>query len=117
MLDADSYRESANIRRQLLAASAPFKGVYVDTIVSPSLRSALAQSLQVPGVSGMENNSVLFEFPFTIRRRRSRKSCVARPSARQPKKMCWSCVTVTTILAIAATFTSGLRGTTTPMPR
>ena len=35
--------------------------IYVDTMVSPSMRSALAQSLQVPGVSGMENNSTLFE--------------------------------------------------------
>ncbi len=34
--------------------------VIVDTIVSPSMRSALAQSLQLPGVTGMENNSILF---------------------------------------------------------
>ena len=36
--------------------------VYVDTIISPSMRSALAQALQLPGVSGMENNTALFEF-------------------------------------------------------
>lgn len=35
--------------------------VIVDTIVSPSMRSALAQSLQLPGVTGMENNTILFE--------------------------------------------------------
>ncbi|MEM1348689.1 MAG: hypothetical protein AAGI01_09055, partial [Myxococcota bacterium] len=33
-----------------------------DTIVSPSIISALAQSLQVPGVSGLNNNAVMFEF-------------------------------------------------------
>lgn len=35
--------------------------LYVDTMVSPSMRSALAQSLQVPGVSGIDNNTALFE--------------------------------------------------------
>ena len=30
-------------------------------MVSPSMSSALAQTLQAPGVSGMENNTVLFE--------------------------------------------------------
>ena len=36
--------------------------IYMDTIVSPSMISALAQSLQVPGVSGQKNNTALFEF-------------------------------------------------------
>ena len=36
-------------------------GVYVEVMVSPSMRSVLAQALQVPGVSGLENNAVLFE--------------------------------------------------------
>ena len=35
--------------------------LYVDTMISPSMRSALAQSLQVPGVSGIDNNTALFE--------------------------------------------------------
>ncbi|MEM8964168.1 MAG: amino acid permease [Acidobacteriota bacterium] len=35
--------------------------VFVDTMISPSMRSALAQALQMPGVSGMENNTILFE--------------------------------------------------------
>jgi hypothetical protein len=34
----------------------------MDTIVSPSMISALAQSLQVPGVSGLSNNAAMFEF-------------------------------------------------------
>lgn len=36
--------------------------VYVDTIISPSYTSALAQAIQVPGISGMENNMVIFEY-------------------------------------------------------
>ena len=36
--------------------------VYVDTLISPSYTSALAQAIQVPGISGMENNMVIFEY-------------------------------------------------------
>ena len=36
--------------------------VYVDTIVSPSFQTAVAQIVQIPGISGLENNSILFEF-------------------------------------------------------
>lgn len=36
--------------------------VYVDTIISPSYTSAIAQAIQLPGVAGMENNMVIFEF-------------------------------------------------------
>jgi amino acid transporter len=36
--------------------------VYVDTIISPSYTSAIAQAIQVPGIAGMENNMVIFEF-------------------------------------------------------
>ena len=35
--------------------------VYVDTMISPSYTSAVAQAIQLPGVSGMENNMVVFE--------------------------------------------------------
>jgi hypothetical protein len=31
-------------------------------MVSPSMRSALAQTLQAPGIAGVENNTILFEF-------------------------------------------------------
>ena len=36
--------------------------VYVDTIISPSNTSAIAQAIQIPGIAGMENNMVIFEF-------------------------------------------------------
>ncbi|MEZ5000417.1 MAG: amino acid permease, partial [Bacteroidales bacterium] len=36
--------------------------VFVDTIISPSYTSAIAQAIQLPGISGMENNMVIFEY-------------------------------------------------------
>lgn len=36
--------------------------VYVDTLISPSYTSAIAQIIQLPSISGMENNLALFEY-------------------------------------------------------
>lgn len=36
--------------------------IYIDTMISPSYTSAIAQVIQLPGISGMENNMMLFEF-------------------------------------------------------
>lgn len=36
--------------------------VFVDTIISPSYTSAIVQAIQLPGISGMENNMVIFEY-------------------------------------------------------
>lgn len=36
--------------------------VYVDTIISPSNTSAIAQAIQIPGIAGMENNMIIFEY-------------------------------------------------------
>ncbi len=36
--------------------------VYIDTIISPSYSSAIVTAIQVPGIAGMENNMVIFEF-------------------------------------------------------
>ena len=36
--------------------------IYVDTMVSPSYTTAMAQVIQLPGISGKENNMVLLEF-------------------------------------------------------
>jgi len=36
--------------------------VFVDTLVSPSYTSAIAQVIQLPGISGKENNTILFEY-------------------------------------------------------
>lgn len=62
-LSADTFAESKAIKERLLKlAKKEHSTVYMDTVVSPSITSALAQTLQVPGVSGMSNNSILFEF-------------------------------------------------------
>lgn len=36
--------------------------VYIDTLISPSYTSAVAQAIQIPGIAGMENNMVIFEY-------------------------------------------------------
>lgn len=36
--------------------------LYLDTMISPSMTSAIAQSVQLPGISGKGNNTILFEF-------------------------------------------------------
>lgn len=36
--------------------------VYIDTLISPSYTSAIAQAVQLPGISGMENNMMIFEY-------------------------------------------------------
>ena len=62
-LNTGSFIESQRIKQRLVKmAQAQKSTVYMDTIVSPSMISALAQSLQVPGVSGLSNNAVMFEF-------------------------------------------------------
>ena len=37
-------------------------GIFVDTLICPTFRLAVAQTLQMPGISGLPNNSMLFEF-------------------------------------------------------
>ena len=61
-LTAETFRESRKLRRQLVEITqARRSAIYVDTIISPSIRSALAQALQLPGVTGMDNNTILLE--------------------------------------------------------
>lgn len=56
--------DAAGVALDRLVQLADYSGsnVYVDTIVSPSYRTAICQLIQLPGVSGQENNTVLFEF-------------------------------------------------------
>ena len=63
MLDRETFLKSQGVKDRLIEGiEETDSAIYVDTIISPSMASALAQSLQVPGVSGMENNTILFEF-------------------------------------------------------
>ncbi len=61
-------REEANeIHKKLLGKTKNIKGnIIVDTIISPSFTSAIAQAIQLPSSSGMENNMVIFEFDKLI---------------------------------------------------
>jgi len=62
-LDDQTKIESKRKLEQLIElGSSSGAGIYVDTIVSPSFKTAVAQIVQIPGISGMENNSILFEF-------------------------------------------------------
>jgi len=62
LLDEKTYEESREVQQRLVRSVQERRGaIYVDTMISPSMQSALAQSLQMPGVSGMENNTILFE--------------------------------------------------------
>lgn len=62
-LDRETYQESRqHLERLVQMMQARRSAIYVDTLISPSKVSAIAQSLQVPGISGMENNCLLMEF-------------------------------------------------------
>jgi hypothetical protein len=62
ILDARTSKESKDILGRLIAQTLESDAsIYVDTIISPSFRTAVAQMVQIPGLAGMENNSVLFE--------------------------------------------------------
>ena len=62
-LDDKNHDEAKNILEHLIDMGADSEaGIYVDTIISPSFKTAVAQIIQMPGVSGLENNSILFEF-------------------------------------------------------
>ena len=61
-LNRESFLEGEAVNARLVElARVQRSAVYMDTIVSPSMISALAQSLQVPGISGLNNNTALFE--------------------------------------------------------
>ena len=57
-------REKSGLELERLIKNYQGKGshVYVDTLISPSYTSAVAQSIQLPGISGMENNMVILEY-------------------------------------------------------
>lgn len=59
----ETVSQSKNILKRLLnRTKMSNSNVFVDTIISPSYTSAVAQVLQIPGISGQDNNMILFEF-------------------------------------------------------
>jgi amino acid transporter len=62
-LTVDSTRNAKDVLNRLIAQTqASHAGVYVDTVISPDFKTAVSQIVQIPGIAGMENNSILFEF-------------------------------------------------------
>ena len=61
-----SFAEEAEARRHVSRlierAEVSGAGIFVDSLISPSFQTALAQTLQMPGISGLPNNCVLLEF-------------------------------------------------------
>lgn len=63
-LNEETKKESDKVRKRLIQlAKGVNSRVYLDTIISPSYTSAIAQGVQLPGVSGKGNNMILFEYP------------------------------------------------------
>lgn len=62
-LSKDTHESSVrDLDKLIKMADKSRSNVYLDTIVTPSFTGAVAQLLQLPGISGKENNMVLFEF-------------------------------------------------------
>ncbi|MDR2118284.1 MAG: amino acid permease [Tannerellaceae bacterium] len=58
-----TFTESQQILRQLVERQKEHgSALYIDTMISPSYTSAIAQVIQTPSISGMENNMVVFEY-------------------------------------------------------
>lgn len=58
-----SHIDSEKILDELLTNTKKKKNnVYLDTLISPSYTSAIAQIIQLPSISGLDNNMVIFEF-------------------------------------------------------
>lgn len=62
-LNKETYHESRKVLSRLINQSEGSKSrLYIDTIISPSYTSAIAQVIQLSGISGKGNNLILFEF-------------------------------------------------------
>jgi hypothetical protein len=62
-LTEKTNKESKEVLNKLIHLAAGSKNrVYLDTIISPSYTSAIAQVIQLSGISGKGNNMILFEF-------------------------------------------------------
>ena len=51
-----------DLSRLIKMAETTRSNVYLDTMISPSYTSAIAQVMQLPGISGKDNNMLMFEF-------------------------------------------------------
>ncbi|MEL6592589.1 MAG: amino acid permease, partial [Bacteroidota bacterium] len=59
----ETVTQSKSVLKRLLQRTrVSNSNVYIDTLISPSYTTAVAQVLQLPGISGQDNNMILFEF-------------------------------------------------------
>jgi hypothetical protein len=62
-LSRTTHKEAKHCKERLIKmAEASGSNIYVDTLISPSYTSAIAQVIQLPGISGTENNLLLLEY-------------------------------------------------------
>ena len=62
-LSKETNRKSKEAMNRLIKiAGIQRSNVYLDTMISPSFTSAVAQAIQLPSVSGKDTNAILFEF-------------------------------------------------------
>ncbi len=63
LLNKDTTNESEKVLDNLIQMADDEKNkMYLDTIISPSYTSAIAQSIQLTGISGKSNNLILFDY-------------------------------------------------------
>ena len=51
-----------DLKRLIKMTNVANSNFYVDTLISPSFTSAIAQIVQLPGISGQDNNMILFDY-------------------------------------------------------
>jgi hypothetical protein len=62
-LDKDTLKSSKRTEKSLITEMRTTKANYsVATLVSPSMLTAVAQTVQISGISGLDNNTIMFEF-------------------------------------------------------
>lgn len=62
-LSRKSHQDAQVIHQRMVGiTNVSGSNVFVDTIISPSFTTAVSQIIQIPGISGHENNMILLEF-------------------------------------------------------
>ena len=76
--DASKLEAQRQVRKMIERSQVTGAGVFVDTLVCPSIQSALGVAMQLPGISGLPNNCILLEFDRNRPKEREEVSqCVA----------------------------------------
>ena len=62
-LSKETHMKAAEAKKRLIKmAEASDSNIYIDTMVSPSYTSTIAQVIQLPGISGTDNNLLILEY-------------------------------------------------------